>query len=51
LDWLEAQYTIAFGNVGRKERRRRKKVVGRDSEECRVLFTGGRDYNKNMGCQ
>jgi len=50
LDWLEAQSTISFGNSGRKERRRRKKVVGRDREEGKILFTGRRDYNKSKGC-
>jgi len=50
LDWLEAQSTIDFGNVVRKERRRRKKAVGRDREEGRMLFTGRRDYNRITGC-
>jgi len=49
LDWLEAQSTIYFGNVGRKERRSRKKELGRDREEGMILFTGRRDYNNPHG--
>ena len=34
----------------RNKRRRRKKAVGADREECTALFTRGRDYNRSMGC-
>jgi len=51
LDWLETQSTIAFRNAGREERRRRKKVVGRNREEGRILFTRRGNYNRSMGCQ
>jgi len=51
LDWLETQSTTTFRNVGREERRRRKKVVGRNREEGRILFTRRGNYSRIMGCQ
>jgi len=51
LDWLQTQSTTAFRNVGRKESRRRNKVVGRDGEQGRILFTRRRNYSRSMGCQ
>jgi len=50
LDWVQTESTTSLRNVGRKEGRVRKKVVGRDREEGRSLFTGGRNYNKTMEC-
>jgi len=51
LDWLETQSTTTFSNVGREERRRRKKVVGRDREEGMILFIGRGNYCRSIGCQ
>ena len=50
LDWLETQSTTNFRNVGRKERRIRKKVMGRDREKGKISFTRRRNYNRSMGC-
>jgi len=38
-------------NIEREERRRRKKVVGRDRGEGRILFTRRGNYRRGMGCQ
>ena len=47
LDWLETQSTTDLGDVIRKEGRGRKKVMGGDRNEVRILCTRRRTHNRS----
>jgi len=51
LEWIETQSTISFRYVRGDKGRRRKKSLGGDREEYRVLSTRGGDYNRSLECQ